>query len=170
MGTHNNPIKNYEISEFESSILDGELVIFPMENQWLNLTELDTIQSHAIFDLDIAKKLFRLMRARPQLRVGLRRMGGRGKWTYICFISIDQLGLQRVHLEYLTCDKCKSNVWSAYPLAYDLFIGTYSADDLYTRAKSLPMVNCPICGAKLPRASIFAFMEEAEDHHKRKGS
>lgn len=77
MGTHNNPIKNYEISEFESSILDGELVIFPMENQWLNLTELDTIQSHAIFDLDIAKKLFRLMRARPQLRVGLRRMGGR---------------------------------------------------------------------------------------------
>ena len=65
-------------------------------------------------------------------------------------------GLQRVHLERVTCDNCRALVDIANPTTADLYEVLAQENEALARAWRQPPVPCPKCGATLGRRAIWA--------------
>lgn len=153
-------MKQYLLSQFEILTLDGERILLPSSEQWFDLFHGALIEGQPLFASELARIDYELIKNIAVFKAGLRQLRKKGPWTPLFLFSNERLLNQRVHLEHLTCVQCKTKVWSANPLVYDLYIKTSSPKDVYERAKSLPHARCPVCGAALPRPSLFAFVKK----------
>lgn len=87
--------------------------------------------------------------------LGYRVVGPRGSVLWLLLFET-QTGLQRVHVEHVSCGRCGGLVDVANPTVPDLYWASPKEKEALERAWAQPEVACPKCAAKLGRRAIWA--------------
>jgi ankyrin repeat protein len=96
-----------------------------------------------------------LARDYPEISTGLHRSGHeRFGLMPIVLLEIGG-GLQRIHIEQLTCEVCRWSGVTANPMMPDLYLCIPDQFRHMRDAEKYPVLPCPACGAKLPRHPIW---------------
>lgn len=91
--------------------------------------------------------------------LGYRVVGRRKSSLWLLLLKVAD-GLQRVHVEHVTCVQCDARVVSANPTIADLYAGLPNKQEALERAWRRPVVRCPRCGGALPRPAIWAAIDD----------
>lgn len=153
-------MKNIDLEKIKQETIDGELVLFPSDNQWRLIFDGEQIGGNGLFHLTGTEKLRQIVgNNNNNLRMGIRQLTpGTGCWTYIVFLQGKDSKWHRVFLESIKCKKCGSIYWSANPDVYELYFGTYDVQEVEKAAMEYAKnnaVNCPNCDANLEPISLY---------------
>jgi hypothetical protein len=146
--------------EFETILVDGETIIIPSAETWQAITH-DPIFLGGRVHPNIHLITF-VAQNEKKFRLGVRWI--RNFWSTLPLLIMED-HLQRVQIEYVTCDHCGKLVRIASPTEPTIYYGAVNRGALLDRAYALPRCGCPHCGGVLPRIAIWAELyEEVSDN------
>lgn len=153
---------------FEERLIDGQMVTIPTTESWQEILRDPDFLGRPVY-LDGTRKMVTdlltfVTKHSDKFRLGMFSTGGLKAWTVLPLQLIGDR-LQRVHIEYVTCNQCGRRRAIANPSEPSLYFGVPDKVAATRAALELPRVNCPVCGAPLPRVATWAESEEGAGAH-----
>lgn len=144
------------IEELESHFVDGELFLFPTDEQFSKLANGWSIDSKEVVNKESLQQWVKYTSdLKSVVKLGLHSGRPlRGGW-WPCYVLTHNDAYQRVHIESLTCGHCGWSGRSANSVVGNLYDGSPEADIARKKGFSLSSVTCPKCNRELPRPSIW---------------
>ena len=139
-------------------VLDnGQQLLYPSGVEWTALLRRDVLRDRHLSPtfLWAVQRLLPVVAPYPELRLTILDLDGR---YFLPQVLLQPAAYtQRVFLETLQCLVCEWSGWTANPLVRDNYLGLPLdlQNQLLQRALTLPLLPCPVCGAKLPRHPIW---------------
>ncbi len=133
-------------------IVDGQHLFAPNTEAWRRLESGEELDAYKLFEPARGASEREFANRHADLNLVIEKSFS--SWLRLVLVDLGG-NFQRVHLEYLTCDGCGWKGWSGNPWVPDLYVGSPEMDQALQRAYDLELLDCPRCGEKLPRASIW---------------
>jgi hypothetical protein len=155
-------------ARFEEKLIDGQAVTIPTAKSWREIGQNPDFLGAPVY-LEGTRKLVTDLLAfvtkhADQFRLGMVRSRGLRSWTVLPLLLIGDC-LQRVQIEYVTCDHCGHKTVIANPSDPTLYFGVPDPIGTNRAALKLPRVQCPNCAAALPIMAIWAELNEGAGAH-----
>ena len=142
--------------------VDGQRMLFPQPAAWDALRNFPVIDEVPLGVEDLLWTLLETVNMYPELSLGLGRLGPAAKrWSPYVFVEMLD-GLQRIHLECVTCNRCGWKGLIGNPTVVDIYLGVPGRDAALRRGWKQPVVACPHCHGELPRHAIWVEPVEAK--------
>jgi len=155
-------------AQFEERSIDGQVVTIPTTKSCQEIAHNPDFLGAPVY-LDGTRKLVTdlmtfVTQHADNFRLGLVRSKGLRSWTVLPLLLMgDQL--LRVHIEYVTCNQCGRRSAIANPSEPSLYFGVPDPIAANRAVLKLSRVNCPNCGAPLPRMAVWAELHEGTGAH-----
>ncbi len=146
-------------NQLRKQVVDGQELLFPSHEQLEQIVKDGTLDGkpwRSAF-LNEIKHVKPCVLKYPELSIAT---GTAGIWDDIIYtlVQIGE-GIQRVHLERLTCEVCGWQGMTANPQIIDVYFGVPKEIDTFElmryARKQYPVIPCPTCQSKLPRHPIW---------------
>jgi hypothetical protein len=155
-------------ARFEQKLIDGQVVTIPTAKVWREIIHNPDFLGAPVYlegTRRLVTDLLTFVTKHPdKFRLGMVRSRGLRSWTVLPLLLIEDR-LQRVHIEYVTCGQCGRRAAIANPAEPSLYFGVPDEVAANRAALQLPRVNCPNCGASLPRMAVWAELPEGAAAH-----
>ena len=141
-----------------TQVVDGQEMYVPDLSTWELLLRTGTYQGRRLFAPDMRDSIrihLDLSNLYSEFRLAFNMFSALKDSWIVCMLLETPLGLQRVHIEYLTCPICGWYGPTANPMVRDLYIGTSDRWGTIRKAERHPVLPCPKCNSKLPRNPIW---------------
>lgn len=139
-------------------VANGGEIYVPDLAMWEDLFRAGTFRGRKLFAPDM-RNLIRmhldLARSYPELSLAFQALPKHQEFWLVCMLLDTHAGLQRVHIERLTCAVCGWFGPTANPMVPDLYYGIADRSEVMRTVEIHPVLPCPQCRSKLPRHPIW---------------
>lgn len=139
---------------FRHNMVNGGSLLIPDAEGWKQLRIDPSINDFPLPTQTWIWQKYAFVQRYPELSLGFIEPTYPSPWSP-CVILNTEVGLQRVHLERLTCTVCGWSGVTANPTDSTLYLFVAETDRALQEAFTHPIVPCPRCGSRLPRHPIW---------------